>query len=403
LASGSSHDSVITDNDNSSHADESPLLSPKDLDSLMLPSPDAESYDVANANTWTSPRLRRAASEKLKSAKKFLKRIDTLKSSKRRKKTGANRDDISGPKVVDSEEMKDRIERLQCIDIQVTSEVSPTSSESCKNFQPFSDTDNSPEADKRSFHQNYDLLNSSFSDTEEGIHGPFLRHRRNLSDQGVGNSDLVGVPKDYVPGTFPKVLAGDYIKAGHGNIINYRTGSFNLGSDSAECDEFVTNVTRRVKSEKRSTANRASFYDNVPDNENPHRELDQVLNELFQNINSLPNYQDNDDYLTTDTNKSDGSLNLGEGFSLDSIKSDALRGESASQSETEASASATESVGASKMDVDNLDQSEHSESEVKDSSDVKESECFNGNFFQKNLKVNSAPMFTVPESGRAQS
>ncbi|XP_064637812.1 uncharacterized protein LOC135494012 isoform X2 [Lineus longissimus] len=374
LASGSSHDSVITDNDISSHADESPLLSPKDQETLMLPSPDAESYDVANANTWTSPRLRRAASEKLKSAKNFLKRIDTLKSSKRRKKTGANRDDISGPKVVDSDEMKDRIERLQCIDIQVTSELSPTSSESCKNFPAFSDADTSPEADKRCFHQNFDLLNSSFSDTEEGIHGPFLRHRRNLSDQGVGNSELVTIPKDYVPGTFPKVHAGDYIRAGHGNIINYRTGSFNLGNDSAERDEFVNSVQRRVKSEKRSTPNRASFYDNVPQSENPHHELDQVLNELFQNINSLPNYQDNEDYLTIDTNKSDLSLELGDEFSLDSMKSGTLHGEISSQSETEANASATESIGASKMDVDNLDQSEHSESEIKEATGLKAQE-----------------------------
>ncbi|XP_023932336.1 rho GTPase-activating protein 7 [Lingula anatina] len=156
IGSCSSHDSVLTDNDDSQQGD-SPVLHHKEnhdqFDRLDLfitaPKDYPEKYNTLSTQRQTSvdgaqqkldgdteqsaslsaslslsPRLRRAASEKIKGARNFLnKKMGTLKTKKRRRPLDGAQ--ISGPVLIDSPEVQERIQRLGCVDISPTSEGSP--------------------------------------------------------------------------------------------------------------------------------------------------------------------------------------------------------------------------------------------------------------------------------------
>ncbi|XP_074651788.1 rho GTPase-activating protein 7-like isoform X2 [Tubulanus polymorphus] len=306
ITSCSSHDSVLTDNDSSGHVDDSPKLTPKSLPLMSHLSP-GDGLDVgsrlhpddADDDDLTSPRLRRAASEKIKGAKTFFKRMESLKGNKRKKNNNnggkqqhISKEGIGSPTLTDVEDMQARIERLNCVDICSADEMSPPLSPSLGQYssvKAFSDTDCSP------VHERYGLnaaaasentLNPSRSDSESL--GSQIRHKRNLSDL-AGATGYTDMSREF---RIPKVLSNGYIEAGSGSL-NYRTGSFNLGSDSAEKDEMLDRVRRRTESTHSQCPreHRVSFYDNVtPDEPDPQKELDKVLEDLFQNINSLANF-----------------------------------------------------------------------------------------------------------------
>lgn len=69
---------------------------------------------------------------------------------------------------------------------------------------------------------------------------------------------------------FPRLSSHTgYIDTGHGNTVNYRTGSFNLGSDSGRYHELY-------QPEGTEDSRTPSLYDNVPHNSRRHESAPQV-------------------------------------------------------------------------------------------------------------------------------
>ena len=323
--------------------------------------PMSKSQERAHESPLSPGSIRRAASERIKGAKNnFLKRMESFKHKKGSPKrklpaspTG-ERVQISAPVVVnsDSESMKERLDTMGCVDISPSNDSSPTfnmdrlqpnkSGETLELDSSFEGADVSPSLFKRGGRVFLDTSNSSLEDTAKhkaplapvdtstpaapststaamacaaaaelpacfsqlGIATNASSPRKNRSNSDL--KDIYNLDSSHTPGSFPKVVANGYIETSSGSQINYRTGSFNLGSESNSYrDSFQrrTNnkpVTGRASSEgpnSRTSSkapsvcgeHRLSIYDNVPviDGGDPQKELDMILNDLFKNINDL--------------------------------------------------------------------------------------------------------------------
>ncbi|XP_076446493.1 rho GTPase-activating protein 7-like isoform X2 [Babylonia areolata] len=132
LEPSSSHDSLLGE-DSESHTDESPVLESKMPHSTSVREqapdnvqihvdadpPESMGEGVIQQDTHgsgfpISPKLRRAASERLKSA---LKKMESFKKKSKKYPTNRNIVEISDPVVSDQEGMQAKLERLNCVDI----------------------------------------------------------------------------------------------------------------------------------------------------------------------------------------------------------------------------------------------------------------------------------------------
>lgn len=340
LRSCSSHDSVITDNEESSHQDDSPELKPREEGKLASPPPSPMSLvfkdghsgsspsvspegeppsNLHKENSWEfpwSPRLRRAASERFKGAKNFLKRMESLKGKKTPSKRGRNppgKLDISGPVLSDEALMQEKMDRLGCVDISPSSESSPS-------FTSVHDAvTEKPPTSPINISNGHHMVNGQATspafrsgsagscpspvsdDSYSSLKRPGSEPHKNHSSSDISDSHLESRAANKTSG-FPKVLSTGYVDMGHGNQVNIRTGSFSQG-----CDRISYGGVGHVTSDHRPQShrvgvmtpsrispskeeNRLSFYDNVPNcGAEAQKELDLILNDLFQNIQGLGN------------------------------------------------------------------------------------------------------------------
>ena len=337
LQSCSSHDSVITDNEES-HQDgrDSPLISSSHARASRTHSSTSKDSGGADGHSLLlSPALRRAASERIKSAKNLLKKMESLRRPRKSSSSlrSVSRDDsrqfleISHPTAVTSDSLEERMQVLGCVDISPASTPSNTDVISPlvkRTMSSPADTAGQPTTTTKTKTENLITVNSSPTP-----------HRRNHSSTALDEAVLLLDP-DYKPGSFPKVITNGYIDMGNGSQVNYRTGSFNMGADSYS---FKDNLKKRIHANTKRTLgkelspsppvirtkrmdavtrneNRLSIYDNIPSpldvldqeptaspaapnivttsatsseatNSNAQVELDLILHNLYQNINDL--------------------------------------------------------------------------------------------------------------------
>jgi hypothetical protein len=272
-----------------------------------------------------SPRLRRAASERIKGAKNFLKRMESFKSRKTRRIPRNGNVEISGPVVMDTDGMQAKIRHLNCKELSPSSEVSPTipAEEKSVPTEPWSDNATNYNSDTSVSPQTsvslqeisaLDATLKSLQDTSQSstelntskknnsmLSGHTQLRKPNLAWKNISDSELFSsdtspsvsfkLPDDHKPGTFPKILSTGYIQTERGHDINSRTGSISLGSERNE--ETIVNgasVKRRGSAGPRLDSHRVSVYDNVEpeeDLESAQEELDLILSKVFEDINVL--------------------------------------------------------------------------------------------------------------------
>ena len=319
LKCASSHDSLLADQNSSSETGDSPVLDSKmhhtTADDMMLHRKHLAVDANGNATMKLSPKIRRAASERIKSAKSFLKRVESLKGRRRKPK---NISDISGPVVADNADMQARIKHLNCKEINSTNKtetVSPSNTTVESRLQPDLDTSanssslsstekNTPfsspgnesltisSLDRTGDSSAFLSTNSTFSDNDttnsvnispNGALGFTPISRQNQSNSS--SLDNTFLSADYKPGRFPKVLDESIFSTSDTNV---RTRSFSYIDESSE--HSLDKVRRRGSCDPRHQLHRVSIYDNVPIEEDlsvAQQELDIILSELFQNINGL--------------------------------------------------------------------------------------------------------------------
>ena len=319
LKSASSHDSLLADQNSSSETGDSPVLDTKmhhtTADDMMLHRKHLTVDANGNATMKLSPKIRRAASERIKSAKSFLKRVESLKGRRRKPK---NISDISGPVITDNADMQAKIKHLNCKEINSTSKletVSPSnsavesrlkpnldisanssSSSSPEKKTPFSSPSNESvtisSLDRTGDSSVFLSANSTFSDNDttnsvnissNGALGFTPISRQNQSNSSSRDKSFLS--SDYKPGKFPKVLDESIFSTSDTNV---RTRSFSYIDESSE--HSSDKVRRRGSCDPRHQLHRVSIYDNVPIEEDlsvAQQELDIILSDLFQNINGL--------------------------------------------------------------------------------------------------------------------
>ncbi|XP_033742751.1 uncharacterized protein LOC117329118 isoform X2 [Pecten maximus] len=335
VKSSSSNDSLLTDQNSNSETDNSPVLDTKVYHTKGQTNDDyfgvKTSTPVNNrdnmSSSVTSPSLRRAASERIKGAKNFLKRVESLKNNRKTKRIGNKNGtavEISEPVIMDSANMKEKIRHLNCKDLSPSSENGPSSPESGLDREtailnsgdvtptspePWSDeTTNykvpnvntkSPSgslslqelSDIESVLQTTSTFSTSSTDSDEPLLGSSPRKhfsvRRNHSENNLTEGNNYDLPPSR-PGRFPKELSSSY--SGHG--VKHRTGSCNLGSDKLSNSDSCTPMVRRRRgsADPRLAGHRTSYYDNVKEEEDlqsTQKELDLILHRLFQDINGL--------------------------------------------------------------------------------------------------------------------
>ena len=322
LKSASSHDSLLADQNTSSETDDSPVLISKmhhtTADDMMLHRKNLTVDANGNATMKLSPKIRRVASERIKSAKSILKRVESLKGRKSRK--NKNISDISGPVINDAADMQAKIKHLNCKDINSPSkeEVIPPSSPAIESrLQANSDTSAnssrlaSPDINRTgtSLGNESFLLSSRDKTADSGV----LIHSANstfsdsdtsaIADGALGFSPISQQSEtsrtsldntfssDYRPGRFPTNLDDSLFSE-----TSVRTRSFSYVDDSSEHNSVKSR--RRGSCDPRHDLHRVSIYDNVPIEEDlsvAQQELDIILSELFQNINGLNRAINGDD------------------------------------------------------------------------------------------------------------
>lgn len=278
-----------------------------------------------------SPRLRRAASERIKSARNLLKRVESFKRSRSRK-APTNISQISQPVIVDSKDMQAKIQHLNCKEITPCPDASTTpspevvsspelprktndSTNSHLGFASASSEDlsdnsrTSPELGEKGDSKTLDRpkplppadLFTPLSHTEmdsstqaistaarAAVENRLSRrsHRTShfanspeLPNRTVSHSDIplqtYYLPQDYIPGSFPKELS-----KGSGEVEPCTRVRLRTVSGSPEADQ----------TQSTASDHRASVYDNVLTDDElaaAHKELDIILHELFQDINGL--------------------------------------------------------------------------------------------------------------------
>lgn len=331
VKSSSSNDSLLTDQNSSSETDNSPVLDTKvhhtkgrtndDYFGIKTSTPVNNKDNMSSS--VTSPSLRRAASERIKGAKNFLKRVESLKNNRKTKRIGNKHGtavEISGPVIMDSANMKEKIRHLNCKDLSPSSENGPSSPESGLDRETaiMSSGDTTPTSPEPWSDEttNYKVPNvktpsssmslqelsdiesvlqttASFSissDSDEPLLGSSPRKhysvRRNHSENNLMDGNTYDLPPSR-PARFPKELSSSY--SGHG--VKHRTGSYNLGSNKlSKSETSAPLVRRRGSADPRLAGHRTSYYDNVKEDDDlqtTQKELDLILHKLFQDINGL--------------------------------------------------------------------------------------------------------------------
>ena len=250
--------------------------------------------------TPTSPRFQRSSSERVKNSNSFLRRIESLTSSKRKKHQDLTIEkmDISSPVLIDSAEMMQRIDGLHCMDIPTspTAEPRPVSgprSYSRSSSKYHSDAEASPMLSKRagrvfsdssasSYYSAYSTLSDSGTDLERKLSQ--LQHDRSATkSESEIESDSSG-------NRSPTVLHTNTNTKRCIQIVNNKT----MEKMSNRVDQKQHNNSHgfgRSKSydSQKNLENRLSIYDNVCSSTdlNPTHELDKILQELLEDINGL--------------------------------------------------------------------------------------------------------------------
>ncbi|XP_046371993.2 rho GTPase-activating protein 7-like isoform X3 [Haliotis rufescens] len=290
VKSSLSHDSLLADQDSSSPPDDSPVLDSK-MPHVGYTLSDRKT-STPESNVIISPRLRRAASERIRSAKNLLKKMESFKTKRNKKFSSKNIVEISSPVVADRVHMQAKIQHLNCVDISPTSELpsshllgSPISDTMSPARSPVPTDADTSLSDSLSPVPAHPVLERSVSDSEKSRNSTFSEYytahsqllqsldseqirihqsvRRNNSDTNL--MEIFLLPHDHKPGSFPKRLQNGYIDTCEGQGINYRTGSFSLGRDGSYTqDPFVDhNGHKRRGSHDPSMLNRISMYDNM--------------------------------------------------------------------------------------------------------------------------------------------
>ncbi|XP_056009858.1 rho GTPase-activating protein 7-like isoform X3 [Ostrea edulis] len=372
VKSSSSNDSLLTDQNSSSETGDSPILDSKMHHEKSVASDDyfgvktLAPQDHLNPSTRAlSPRLRRAASERIKGAKNFLKRMESFKSRKTRRIPRNGNVEISGPVVMDTDGMQAKIKHLNCKELSPSSEVPPSIptedkivptepwSDSATNYN--SDTSVSPQTSVslQEISNPSSALNStlkSLQDTSQSstelhtskknspsmLSGHTHLRKPNLAWKNISDSELFSsdtspsvsfkLPDDHKPGTFPKVLSTGYVQPERGHDINSRTGSISLGSERK--DETVisgASIKRRGSAGPRLDSHRVSVYDNVEpeeDLESAQEELDLILSKVFEDINVLNRaiYGEDAEILEPPTSSHNSTVNKSDDESHLSLK-----------------------------------------------------------------------------------
>lgn len=335
LKSSSSHDSLLAGQNSSSETGDSPVLDSKmhHTNEDMVVKTSIPTFDAnGNATIGLSPKgIRRTPSDRMKGAKSFLKRVESLKSKRSKKK---NITDISDPVVTDSANMQAKIKHLNCRDITSNSEgrKTPVSQASVNgeieitSKNPSSDLITSPRkealttittpaktdsnsnsldssvvshnpvlsiTDTSDYSVDTKLNDSSLSSTNgaQGLNLSSPGWQSTCSDTTDSSQETLFLPVEYrlgKTGKFPKLLDDSLFKSDS----NIRTRSYSYE------DENSGQKIRRGSHDPRREMHRVSIYDNVPIEEDlatAQQELDIILSELFQNINGLNKAINGDD------------------------------------------------------------------------------------------------------------
>ena len=318
LKSASSHDSLLADQNSSSETGDSPVLDSKmhhtTADDMVLHRKNLTVDANGNATIKLSPKIRRAASERIKSAKSILKRVESLKG--RRSKKNKNISDISGPVITDAADMQAKIKHLNCKDINSSTKEENMSSSTTNESRLQASSDTSANSSRLASPE-YPINiassgNESFtlSTRDKTADSGVLIHSANstfsdgdtstTADGALGFSPLSqksqtsnSSPVTYRPGRFPKNLDESLFSASDNSV---RTRSFSYINESSEHNSEKSR--RRGSCDPRHQLHRVSIYDNVPIEEDlsvAQQELDIILSELFQNINGLNRAINGDD------------------------------------------------------------------------------------------------------------
>ena len=301
----SSHDSLLTDQDNYSQLEDGSTFSTNgtnlteslDTNSKSRAAGSQPSNMPTVGHSFLSPKLSRTTS--FRPARNLLRRLETLKSGgSLRNKKPMDCLMISGPVVTDTNNMREKIRHLNCVDLnngQTNTHSVVSRSRSAENAvrtnSPVS-LDNSSSSVNEDNSELY-LLPSS-TDSISDYHAIPTNKIKNNSTSNL--TEVYLLPADHKPGQFPKVINNGYIETGEGHGINYRTGSFSLGRDVKRRDA-ESRQCANLRAENASK--RASIYDNVPTEESleaDRNELDEILQKLYDNINGFTQAVSTDDF-----------------------------------------------------------------------------------------------------------
>lgn len=346
-----SHDSLLADQDSESQIGDSPLLaarsshqgaipeakfphqsvgqSPGTTDMVSVSHRGLAAAEVTPENSGQagspmSPRLRRATSEKMKTAKNIFKKMEGMKSSKSRRQSGYRTIvEISGPVVADKEHMQAKLDKLNCVDILHDADaqlspplmrvnvsehsdrtdshnlsshthVDPASPQSPSSPRPRSDfllrskegmshvplhpvtqarpssvsPNQRPSLPHDTSFEEYHQAQATFLQNLQSSHRSTAESvRKNNSETNL--MEIFLVPQDHQPGRFPRVLQNGYIETeACGTGVNVRTGSVRLGRSSCmKSDHSSPGLRSAQLSEANSPSYRLSMYDNCSPSE----------------------------------------------------------------------------------------------------------------------------------------
>ncbi|XP_064607724.1 rho GTPase-activating protein 7-like isoform X2 [Liolophura sinensis] len=356
LRSASSHDSLLTDQDSVGmtgdvrKGDSRGQRQPNKMSqpSTLTTDSNQKMKRSTSGSFIVSPRLRRAASERIKSARNLLKRVESFKRSRSRK-APTNISQISQPVIVDSKDMQAKIQHLNCKEItpcpDTTAATSPevvsspelprkvdNGTNSHLGFASASSEDmsdnsrTSPELGEKGdsktldrpkplppadlftplSHTEMDSSTQAISTAARAAVENRISRRSNRISHFANSPELPHhsdiplqtyyLPQDYIPGSFPKELSKGSGEAEPCARVRLRTVS-----GSPEVDQ----------AQSATSDHRASVYDNVLTDDElaaAHKELDIILHELFQDINGLSHVLNSSEPEMTDTSESTAPL-----------------------------------------------------------------------------------------------
>ncbi|PVD34960.1 hypothetical protein C0Q70_06241 [Pomacea canaliculata] len=250
-----SHDSLLADQESGSHTDDSPLLDNKmpcvplsieTVQDRLGPSvqlevplvPEFKEQTLSSSHFFpVSPRLRRSASERIKSA---LKKMDSFKRKPKRHVVHLSPVEISGPVVTDQEGMQAKLQHLKCMDLSLPDAANrlPSSTGMSTPIYPrdkVSKTESSPlvspvtpiTATSPSLSDDPSACTHSASKSESSLSEYYAAHSQLLaifqqhgskhesdSRRNNGENSLLEIfllPEDHKPGSFPRLLHNGYI------------------------------------------------------------------------------------------------------------------------------------------------------------------------------------------------